>query len=159
MLWFCEKCLFHLPLPSENIRHGLDERSMRDKELERLSRAYARAVSKLHSVKNLIPPLYIEEEDLKKDKIARDADCEKQETLLGEIKQEIEVFVGAHLRQENIEQDRKDELVRIVRTIADMRNALVDLKKQNADWAKHLVFLEQARNKLQRDLMAAARSS
>ena len=46
--------------------------------------------------------------------------------------------------------------VRISKTIAEMRNGLVDLKKQNSDWAKHLVFLEQARNKLQRDLQAAS---
>lgn len=40
---------------SENIRHGLDERSVKDKELDRLRRAHARAVSKLSSVKNLNP--------------------------------------------------------------------------------------------------------
>lgn len=52
-----------------------------------------------------------EEEELKKTTAVRVEDAEKQDILHGEIKQEIEIFVGAHLKQEGIEQERKEELV------------------------------------------------
>lgn len=88
-----------------------------------------------------------------------DEENRKQLLLLDEIQSEVDIFIGAYLKQEFVEKEKKTELSGLHSGLLDLRQDLVSLQKQNSDWGKHLRFVEQAHGKLARDLQAATKLS
>lgn len=64
----------------------------------------------------------------------------------------MDVFVAAVLKQETISKEKQEEYETLEFCIKEMAEDIEDLKRQNAGWSKHCKFLEQACEKLKKDV-------
>ncbi|CAD7929488.1 unnamed protein product [Amoebophrya sp. A120] len=140
---------------SEDIRHGLDEKTKKEQQLERQKRDYRRKEMAVKELRHQIPPLIARKKELDEEIQLKTEDNKKQILLLDEIQNEVDVFIGAFLKQESVEKEKKEELSSLHQGLQDLRQDLANLKRQNSDWGKHLRFVEQAHGKLVRDLQNA----
>eukprot|EP00392_Amoebophrya_sp_AT5.2_P002587 g2592.t1 len=146
-------------LCSEDIRHGLDERTKKEQTLERQKRDYRRKEATVKSLEQQIPPMLVRKKELDEEKAGRDEENRKQLLLLDEIQSEVDIFIGAYLKQEFVEKEKKTELSGLHSGLVDLRQDFASLQKQNSDWGKLLRFVEQAFGKLARDLEQATKLS
>ncbi|CAD7973401.1 unnamed protein product [Amoebophrya sp. A25] len=144
---------------SEDIRHSMDDRKKKEQALDRAQRDLRRKEGIIKSLRQQIPPLQAQKKELDKDAADKRDENSKQQLLLDEIQNEVDVFIGAYLKQEGVEKEKRDEVLVLQEALQDLRQELSNLRRQNADWSKHLRFVEQAHAKLEKDYQAASRLS
>merc|ERR1719221_1922064 len=72
-------------------------------------------------------------------------------------KKEVDLFIGAYLKQESLEKEKKEEYDGICVQMEDMQKELKNLKAEEQHWAAHFKTLASHREKLARDASMAHR--
>lgn len=142
---------------TEQLRHLNDERSKHEKTLDKLARDLKRKEMNCDAVKQDFPKYIDEKVAVDKKIVQQDEESRRQVILVDEIQNEVDIFIGAYLKQEWFEWEKKDEYDVLNSAEKEMRADLVNLAKQNAQWENHLKFLQQSLEKLNRDLTVATK--
>jgi len=85
----------------------------------------------LESVKEGFPPLTAQKEEFEKDMKIKQDESKRQLVLVDELQNEVDVFIGWFLKQEQIEKEKKDEYEVLNAADKEMRKDLQNLRKQN----------------------------
>mmetsp|Transcript_42424 Transcript_42424/g.123275 ORF Transcript_42424/g.123275 Transcript_42424/m.123275 type:complete len:926 (-) Transcript_42424:13-2790(-) len=133
------------------------ELSQLNKQHDKLKRSYKRSQSRKESVAESINPLHSQKQDLHKATKALDEDSARQKKLLDDIQNEVDLFIGAYLKQESLEKDKKEEYEAICQMMDEMQKELKNLKAEEQHWAAHFKTLASHREKLARDASLAHR--
>lgn len=138
-------------------RLGLGELSQLQKLHDRLKRNYKRGLSAKDSVTESIGPLESLERDQSKVLKGQEDDMRRQKKLLEDIQNEVDLFIGAYLKQETLEKDKKDEYDARVSQMEAFHKELKSLKDEEQKWKNHFKTLASHREKLARDASLAHR--
>jgi len=142
-----------------NVEHrlGLGELSQFQKHHERLKRSFKRNQSGKDGVVESIGPLESNDRELSKVVKTQEDDMRRQKKLLEDIQNEVDLFIGAYLKQETLEKDKKEEYDTICLQMEAMHKELKSLKAEEQHWANHFKTLASHREKLARDASLAHR--
>merc|ERR1712113_678624 len=102
-------------------------------------------------------PLLSQKKDLVKHQKSQEEEIERQKKLLKDIQQEVDLFIGAYLKQETLEKDKKEEYDTICQQMNEYQKELKTLKADEQHWAAHFKTLASHREKLARDASMAHR--
>lgn len=146
-------------------RHAQQEVTTLQKQLERMKRRYRQTLSLApvmprpdkDSVAETLPPLEVTKKDLEKSTKLQEEDIRRQRRLLEDIQAEVDLFIGAFLKQESLEKDKKEEFDTICHQMEEMQKELKDLKVEEQHWSQHFKTLASHREKLARDASQAHR--
>mmetsp|Transcript_120131 Transcript_120131/g.299687 ORF Transcript_120131/g.299687 Transcript_120131/m.299687 type:complete len:926 (+) Transcript_120131:87-2864(+) len=138
-------------------RLALGELSQLQKQHERLKRQYKRTQMGKESVLESMGPLDAQKKDSMKIAKGQEEDMARQKKLLEDIQNEVDLFIGAYLKQETLEKDKKEEYDAICQQMEDMQKELKSLKAEEQHWAAHFKTLASHREKLARDASLAHR--
>merc|ERR1711981_415013 len=104
-------------------------------------------------------PLHQLKKDLSKQTKQQDEEIGRQKRLLEDIQGEVDLFIGAYLKQDSLEKDKKEEYELICQQMEEMQKELRDLKGEEQQWSNHFKMLASQREKLARDASTAHRLS
>lgn len=90
-------------------RHAQQEVTTHQKQFERVKRRYRQTLSHKDSVLETLPPLEVTKKELEKRAKLQEEDIGRQRKLLEDIQAEVDLFIGAFLKQESLEKDKKEE--------------------------------------------------
>ncbi|CAJ1390757.1 unnamed protein product [Effrenium voratum] len=138
-------------------RHAQQEVTSHQKQFERLKRRYRQTLSHKDSVTETLPPLEVNKKELEKTTKLQEEDIKRQRKLLEDIQAEVDLFIGAFLKQESLEKDKKEEFEAICQQMEEMQKELKNLKAEEQHWAAHFKTLASHREKLARDASQAHR--
>jgi len=133
------------------------ELAQMQKQFERLKRQYKRTQSGKDGVGESLGPLQSQKKDITKQLKLADEDLDRQRRLLEDIQGEVDLFIGAYLKQESLEKDKKDEYDGITQQMEEMQKELKSLKAEELQWSAHFKALASQREKLARDASSAHR--
>merc|ERR1711904_663123 len=108
------------------------------KKHEKTLREYKKMEQSRDNLKESLTPLEAQRKDLIKQRKQRDEEMRRQRKLLDDIQAEVDLFIGAFLKQETLEKEKKEEMQK------DLRN----LKQQEQQWSNHFKFLSSQREKI-----------
>jgi len=108
-------------------------------------------------VKSSLGPLEAQQKDLQKTLKSQEDDQRRQKKLLEDIQNEVDLFIGAFLKQEGLERDKKEEYDAITQQMDTMQKELQTLRGEEQEWANHFKTLASHREKLARDASLAQR--
>lgn len=138
-------------------RLALGELSQLQKHHDKLKRQYKRTQTSKEGVNESLGPLESNKKDLNKVVKGQDEDSGRQKKLLEDIQNEVDLFIGAYLKQESLEKDKKEEYEAICQQMEEMQKELKSLKSEEQHWAAHFKTLASHREKLARDASLAHR--
>lgn len=138
-------------------RLALGELLQLQKTHERLKRKCKHAQNARESVLQSISPLEEQQQDLSKTIKGNEEDSRRQKKLLEDIQNEVDLFIGAYLKQETLEKEKKEEYDAICMQMEEMQKELKNLKEEEQKWAAHFKTLASHREKLARDASQANR--
>eukprot|EP00922_Rhytidocystis_sp_ex-Travisia-forbesii_P030641 GHVS01045236.1.p1 GENE.GHVS01045236.1~~GHVS01045236.1.p1 ORF type:complete len:792 (+),score=129.65 GHVS01045236.1:192-2567(+) len=141
----------------QDLRMTQDEISQNQKSFERNKREYRKLEGITDSCRSSISPQIRIQEEALKDKKRLEDEIDKQQSLLQEIHTEVELFIGAFLKQEFVEKEKRDEYSVLNRKIEEMQKELQTLAQQDHIWHQHLSFLSAQREKIARETSIASR--
>merc|ERR1719305_1891079 len=106
-----------------------------------------------------LAPLAQLKKDLGKQTKQQDEEIGRQKRLLEDIQGEVDLFIGAYLKQDSLEKDKKEEYEAICQQMEEMQKELRNLKAEEQQWNAHFKTLASQREKLARDASTANRLS
>jgi len=127
------------------------------KQFERLKRLFRKTQGVKEGVADTLPPLESSKKELEKTAKGQEEDIKRQKKLLEDIQAEVDLFIGAFLKQEGLEKEKKEEYESTVQSMEDMQKQLKSLKAEEQHWAAHFKTLASHREKLARDASQAHR--
>ena len=89
-----------------------------------MKRQFKRTVSSKESVEESLGPSQVQKKDIKKLSGQQGEENVRQEKLLEDIQAEVDLFIGAYLKQESLEKDKKDEYDQICQTMDEMQKEM-----------------------------------
>merc|ERR1712050_470268 len=107
------------------------------KQFERMKRQFRKTQSQKESMDESLVPLHSQKKELSKHASQQKEEIERQKTLLSDIQGEVDLFIGAFLKQESLEKDKKDEYDQICSQIEEMQKELKNLKAEEQQWSAH----------------------
>merc|ERR1711920_285085 len=143
-------------LNAEN-RLGLGELSQLQKQFEKVKRQYKKTQMNKEAVDESLGPLNASKKELGKQTKTQEEDMQRQKKLLEDIQAEVDLFIGAYLKQESLEKDKKEEYESITQSMEEMQKELKKLKEEEQHWATHFKTLASNREKLAREASMAHR--
>jgi chromosome segregation ATPase len=138
-------------------RQGLADFSQSQKQFERLKRLHKKHIGIKDQVEETLKPLSEQKEDIDKDVTLREEEIKRQKRLLEDIQGEVDLFIGAYLKQESLEKEKKDEYEEICRSMEEMQKELKELRLEEQQSAADFKTLASIREKLARDASVAHR--
>lgn len=138
-------------------RSALGDLSLQQKQFEKLKRSYKKSQQNKESVLESFGPLKMNKDDLDNQIKRQDEEIGRQKRLLEDIQTEVDLFLGAYLKQDNLEKDQKEEYDSICEKIQDKHKELKELKSQEHQWIGHFKSLASQREKLAREASNAHR--
>lgn len=127
------------------------------KQFDRAKKVFKRTQNDKESVDDSIKPIVEEKTDVEKDSKSQEEELVRQKKLLDDIQAEVDLFIGAYLKQETLEKDKKEELDVVNAQIEEMKKELKVLKMDEQKWAAHYKTLSAQREKLAREASVAYR--
>merc|ERR1719428_1109085 len=97
-----------LKMLNDESRSSADELSQKQKKHERALREYKKIEMSRDTVKESVTPLEAQRKDLIKQSTSREEEIKRQKKLLDDIQAEVDLFIGAFLKQETLEKEKKD---------------------------------------------------
>merc|ERR1712139_753770 len=97
-----------LKILNDDSRSAADELSQKQKKHEKLLREYKKMEQSRDNLKESLAPLEAQRKDLIKQKKQRDEEMRRQRKLLDDIQAEVDLFIGAFLKQETLEKEKKE---------------------------------------------------
>merc|ERR1711959_415235 len=146
-----------LKMLNDESRSAADELSQKQKKHEKTLREYKKQEQSRDNLKESLTPLESQRKDLIKQRKQRDEEMRRQRKLLDDIQAEVDLFIGAFLKQETLEKEKKEEHDMIVQSMEEMQKDLQTLKQQEQQWSAHFKFLSSQREKIARDSSTAHR--
>merc|ERR1719265_310431 len=146
-----------LKMLNDESRSAADELSQKQKKHEKALREYKKAEMQRDNLQESLAPLEAQRKDLIKQRKQRDEEMRRQKKLLDDIQAEVDLFIGAFLKQETLEKEKKEEHESIVQSMEEMQKDLRNLKQQEQQWSNHFKFLSSQREKIARDSSTAHR--
>eukprot|EP00397_Hematodinium_sp_SG-2012_P009093 GEMP01009168.1.p1 GENE.GEMP01009168.1~~GEMP01009168.1.p1 ORF type:complete len:930 (+),score=259.91 GEMP01009168.1:182-2971(+) len=141
----------------EDLHHAFDGLSLNGKIFAKMKRDFKRKESTRDSVKQSLPIFEGQIADYEHQKNSTNIEQKRQGVLLDEIQNEVDLFIGAFLKQESLEKEKKEECQQVEHAIEDAQEELIALKKQAHQWSSHFKFISQQREALARDAVTANR--
>merc|ERR1719161_997809 len=148
-----------LKMLNDESRSAADELSQKQKKHEKTLREYKKMEQSRDNLKESVTPLEAQRQDLIKQRKQRDEEMRRQQKLLNDIQAEVDLFIGAFLKQETLEKEKKEEHETIVQSMEEMQKDLKNLKAEEQQWNAHFKTLASQREKLARDASTAHRLS
>ncbi|CAK9045464.1 Putative sulfatase AslA [Durusdinium trenchii] len=111
-------------------RHAQQEVTTHQKQFERMKRRYRQSLSHKDSVLETLPPLEVNKKELEKTTKLQEEDIRRQGKLLEDIQAEVDLFIGAFLKQESLEKDKKEEFEAIKQQMDEMQKEIKNLKTE-----------------------------
>lgn len=139
------------------LRHGNADLTTQQKAFEKTKRQYRRTQMAKETVDESMEPLKMQAEETHEVIKAQTEDIARQKKLLEDIQAEVDLFIGAYLKQENLDKDKKEECEAVNQQIQELQKNLKDLKTEEQRWANHFKTLASHREKLARDASLAHR--
>lgn len=144
---------------SDELRSGVDDLAQKQKQLERLKRDYKKKELQRDAVKESMPALHQDRSELQKQTKHCEDELRRQKLLLDEIQGEVDLFIGAYLKQEQTSKDKKDAIDQILKQMELMQKELNGLKAEEQKLTESFKFLSSLREKMARESSNAARQS
>lgn len=142
---------------SSESRSALGELSQLQKQYEKLKRQFKKTQSAKESVGESLGPLQTQKKDLSKQIKQQEEEISRQKRLLEDIQGEVDLFIGAYLKQDSLEKDKKEEYELICQQMEEMQKELRNSKVEEQQWSAHFKTLASQREKLARDASTAHR--
>jgi len=127
------------------------------KQFEKLKRQYKKTQMQKDGVDESLEPLQAQHKDMSKQLKQQQEDGTRQKKLLEDIQGEVDLFIGAFLKQETLEKEKKEEYDAICTDIDKMKKELKNLKVEEQTWNAHFKSLASQREKLAREASTAHR--
>lgn len=143
----------------EEIRHEDDALAKLKARLDKMKRTFKKKEMSRDAVKEQLPTMHQNVADVKKLIDASELERGRQVKLLDEVQMEVDLFIGAYLKQENLEKDKKEEYDRLTNQLEGTREALENLRQEEQSRIQHLKFLSGEREKIARDVSNAWKKS
>merc|ERR1719316_361425 len=140
-------------------RQNLGELSQQQKHYDRLKRQFKKTQQAKDGIGESLGPLQQLKKDLGKQTKQQDEEMGRQKRLLEDIQGEVDLFIGAYLKQDSLEKDKKEEYELICQQMEEMQKELKNLKAEEQQWSAHFKTLASQREKLARDASTAHRLS
>lgn len=131
--------------------------SHQNKMFEKLKRQTKKTQGHRDAVDESLGPLRLQKKDTNKHIASQKEEIARQKKLLEEIQGEVDLFIGAYLKQESLEKEKKEQYEAIVQRMEDMQRRLRTLQAQEQQWTSHFKTLSSQREKLARDASQAHR--
>mmetsp|Transcript_11549 Transcript_11549/g.30640 ORF Transcript_11549/g.30640 Transcript_11549/m.30640 type:complete len:928 (-) Transcript_11549:60-2843(-) len=138
-------------------RQNTTEMATLQKQFEKAKRVFKRTQSAKETVDDSLNPIIEEKTDIEKDAKMQEEELVRQRKLLDDIQAEVDLFIGAYLKQETLEKDKKEEFDTVITQMEEMKKELKALKVEEQKWAAHFKTLSAHREKLARDASVAVR--
>mmetsp|Transcript_32657 Transcript_32657/g.90032 ORF Transcript_32657/g.90032 Transcript_32657/m.90032 type:complete len:927 (-) Transcript_32657:156-2936(-) len=138
-------------------RNALADLSQLQKQFEKLKRQYKKTQMQKDGVDESLEPLQAQHKDMSKQLKQQQEDGTRQKKLLEDIQGEVDLFIGAFLKQETLEKEKKEEYDAICTDIDKMKKELKNLKVEEQTWNAHFKSLASQREKLAREASTAHR--
>merc|ERR1719161_2724347 len=116
-----------LKMLNDESRTAADELSQKQKKHEKTLREYKKMEQSRDNLKESLAPLEAQRKDLIKQRKQRDEEMKRQKKLLDDIQAEVDLFIGAFLKQETLEKEKKEEHESIVQSMEEMQKDLKNL--------------------------------
>lgn len=140
-------------------RQALGELSQLQKRYDKLKRQFKKTQLAKDGVGESLGPLQQSKKDLVKQSKQQDEEIGRQKRLLEDIQGEVDLFIGAYLKQDSLEKDKKEEYEQICQQMEEMQKELRNLKSEEQQWNASFKTLASQREKLARDASTAHRLS
>merc|ERR1719305_425801 len=140
-------------------RQAMGELSQQQKVYDKLKRQFKKTQQAKDGVGESLGPLQQLKKDLTKQTKQQDDEIGRQKRLLDDIQGEVDLFIGAYLKQDSLEKDKKEEYEAICQQMEEMQKELRNLKAEEQQWNAHFKTLASQREKLARDASTANRLS
>merc|ERR1712232_1366065 len=124
-----------------------------------MGRQFKKTQQAKEGVGESLGPLQQLKKDLSKQTKQQDEEIGRQKRLLDDIQGEVVLFIGAYLKQDSLEKDKKEEYESICQQMEEMQKELRNLKSEEQAWNAHFKTLASQREKLARDASTAHRLS
>ena len=92
----------------EDIRHEDDALAKLKARLDKMKRIYKKKEMSRDAIKEQLPTLRQHVVDVQKVIDASEVERVRQIKLLDEVQMEVDLFIGAYLKQENLEKDKRE---------------------------------------------------
>jgi len=142
---------------SDEYRMGVDDLAQKQKQLERLKRDFKKKELQRDAVKESMPALHQDRQELAKQTKHCEDELRRQKQLLEEIQGEVDLFIGAYLKQEQMSKDKKDKLDTITKSMDLMQKELNGLRTDEQALTENFKFLSSQREKMARESSNASR--
>merc|ERR1740121_2701829 len=93
------------------------------------------------SVEESLGPLQATKRDVLQQGKLQEDEITRQKKLLEDIQAEVDLFIGAYLKQETLEKEKKDQFDDINQQMEDMQKELKQLKEEEHHWLSHFKTL------------------
>lgn len=142
-----------------NIEHrqAQAELSQLNKMYEKLKRQFKKTQSIRDTVAESLGPLEQQKKDINTHMVGQNEEIKRQRDLMEDIQKEVDLFIGAYLKQESLEKEKKEQYEEILQDMQQMQTNLRTLQAQEQQWNSHFKTLTSQREKLARDASAAHR--
>jgi chromosome segregation ATPase len=140
-------------------RQNIGELSQLQKQYDRMKRQFKKTQQAKDGVGDALGPLHQLNTDCSKQVKSQDEEMVRQKRLLDDIQGEVDLFIGAYLKQDSLEKDKKEEYESICQQMEEMQKELKNLKAEEQQWNAHFKTLASQREKLARDASTANRLS
>jgi len=140
-------------------RQHIGELSQKQKHYDKLKRQFKKTQQAKDGVGESLAPLQQLKVDISKQTKQQDEEIGRQKRLLEDIQGEVDLFIGAYLKQDSLEKDKKEEYELIVQQMEEMQRELKNMKAEEQQWNAHFKTLASQREKLARDASTANRLS
>merc|ERR1712232_1340529 len=124
-----------------------------------MGRQFKKTQQAKEGVGESLGPLQQLKKDLSKQTKQQDEEIGRQKRLLEDIQGEVDLFIGAYLKQDSLEKDKKEEYELICQSMEEMQKELRNLKAEEQQWNAHFKTVASQREKLARDASTAHRLS
>eukprot|EP00929_Paragymnodinium_shiwhaense_P007171 TRINITY_DN11110_c0_g1_i3.p1 TRINITY_DN11110_c0_g1~~TRINITY_DN11110_c0_g1_i3.p1 ORF type:complete len:926 (-),score=413.14 TRINITY_DN11110_c0_g1_i3:204-2981(-) len=138
-------------------RLAMGELSQMQKVFEKLKRQYRKTQMHKEGVEESLGPLQSQKKDIMRMTKQQSEEITRQKKLLEDIQGEVDLFIGAYLKQESQEKGKKEEYDAICQQMDEMQKELKNLKAEEQQWSAHFKTLASQREKLARDASTAHR--
>lgn len=134
-----------------------DDVTQQEKKVAKMLRIVKQKENLKGHLKETIPPFEIERKELIKKRKQLEEDSVRQQKLLVDIQAEVDLFIGAYLKQETLDKEKKEAYDVVVSEIDECQKTLKDLKQQEVLANNHLKLVSSQREKIARDASTAYR--
>ena len=135
------------------LRHTIEYSMSTNKLYEEQKQRFERLRRKLDSVLSILPPIETQYSDKMKELEALKTNANKQQKVIAELKQDVDVFISSYLKQEKLEEDKTLELEDIERRFVQLEETITSCLKQERELEREIQSLSAQRERASRDVI------